>query len=87
MASLLKKDCLFKFDDDNRKEFKKIKEYIMLTLVLVILYYSKDFIIFSFTSKDTIFGVILQKNSDNMEQPIAFMSNILRDLEMQYAII
>ena len=87
MVGLLKKDCLFKINNDNRKEFKKIKEYIMLTLVLVILYYSKDFIIFSFTSKDTIFGVLLEKNRDNMEQPIAFMSNILRDLEMQYAII
>lgn len=45
---------------------------------------SKDFQIFSFTSKDTIVGVLLQKNDQDEEQPIAFMNKYLRDAELKY---
>jgi hypothetical protein len=48
--------------------------------------YSRDFIIFSFASQDTIAGVLLQKNKDDYEQPIAFMSKTLRDAELNYSI-
>jgi hypothetical protein len=41
--------------------------------------FSKDFIIFSFTSKDTIARVLLQKNDQGDEQPIAFMRKNIRD--------
>jgi hypothetical protein len=47
--------------------------------------YNQDFQIFSFASKDTIVGVLLQKNDENMEQPIAFMSKALRDSELKYS--
>jgi len=38
-----------------------------------------DFIIFSFASEHTIAIVLLQKNSDGHEKPIAFFSKALRD--------
>jgi hypothetical protein len=65
--------------------FKKIKDAIVTAPVLVSPDYSKDFHIFSFASKDTIVGVLLQKNDQNMEQPIAFMSKALRDEELKYS--
>jgi hypothetical protein len=65
--------------------FKKIKDAIVTAPVLVSPDYSKDFHIFSFASKDTIVGVLLQKNDQNMEQPIAFMSKELRDEELKYS--
>ena len=40
--------------------------------------------IYPYTSKDTIVGVLLQKNNKNHEQPIAFMSKNLRDVELKY---
>eukprot|EP00253_Pinus_taeda_P022815 PITA_22815 len=40
--------------------------------------------IFSFTSEDTIVGVLLQKNKDGHEQPIAFMSRALQNSELKY---
>jgi hypothetical protein len=83
---LLKKDALFKWDDCSKKYFKYIKEAITMTLVLVSPDYSQDFIIFSFASEDTIVGVLLQKNKDNNEKPIAFMSKTLRDVELKYTI-
>jgi hypothetical protein len=70
---------MFKWNDESREAFKKIKEAISSTPVLVSLDYNQDFQIFSFASEDTIAGVLLQKNEKNMEQPIAFMSKALRD--------
>lgn len=49
--------------------------------------FSKDFQIFYFASEDTIASVLLQRDDDNKENPIAFMSNPLRDAELKYAIM
>jgi hypothetical protein len=84
LSRLLKKYCEFKCGDKRKRSLKKIKEPIMSTLVLVSLDYFKDFIIFSFSSDDTIVGVLFQKNSDNMEKPNAFMSKNLRDAKFKY---
>jgi len=61
-------------------------EAIMMELVLVSPDYSRYFIIFSFSSVDTIVGVLMHKNNENFEQPIAFMSKTLRDIEINYTI-
>ena len=39
--------------------------------------FAKDFLIFTFASEHTIAGVLLQKNSEGHEQPIAFYSTTL----------
>jgi hypothetical protein len=67
--------------------FERIKEAITVAPVLVSPNFSRDFIIFSFSSKDTIAGVLLQKNDQGDEQPIAFMSKNLRDSELNYTIM
>ena len=46
--------------------------------------YSKEFLVYSYASEDTIAGVLLQKNDEKHEQPIAFMSKNLRDAELKY---
>jgi hypothetical protein len=46
--------------------------------------YSKDFLIFSFASPDTVAVVLLQINKDGLEQPIAYFSRALRDVEVRY---
>eukprot|EP00253_Pinus_taeda_P034527 PITA_34527 len=40
--------------------------------------------IFSFASENTIAGVLLQKNKDGHEQPIAFMSSALQNSKLKY---
>ena len=40
--------------------------------------------IYSYVSEDTLAAVLLQKNNENHEQPIAFMSKNLRDAELKY---
>jgi len=46
--------------------------------------YSKDFLIFSFASPDTVADVLLQTNDSGLEQPIAYFSRALRDVEVRY---
>ena len=43
--------------------------------------------IYSFASEYTIVGVLLQKNEQNLEQPIAFYMKALRDSTLKYDIM
>jgi hypothetical protein len=49
--------------------------------------YSKDFLIFSFASFDTVAAVLLQKNEEGREQPISFFNKALRDAKIRYEIM
>jgi hypothetical protein len=49
--------------------------------------YSKDFLVFSFSSFDTVAMVLLQKNEEGREQPISFFNKALRDAEIRYGIM
>ena len=73
IQNLLKKDVKFVWQEDGKKAFQEIKCAIARAPVLVSLDYSKDFMIFYFSSEDIIVGVLLQKNKDGHEQPIAFV--------------
>ena len=86
MNALLKRGIVFKWDDKSIKSFEDIKDAISQAPVLISPDYSRDFIIFSFTSQDTIAGVLLQKDVDDYEHPVAFMSKVLRDSELNYSI-
>ena len=55
--------------------------------VLISPSFTKDFLFFSFALEHNIAGVLLQKNLQNMEQPIAFFSGALRDSELKYNVI
>jgi hypothetical protein len=59
ILNLLKKDAKFEWCDEGRKYFKAIKDSITRSLVLISPNYSKDSSIFSFSSEDTIAGVLL----------------------------
>ena len=67
--------------------FKMIKEAIGRSLVFLNLNYYKDVHIFSFVYKDTIAGVLLQKNDEDKAQPIAFMIKALQNSELKYEIM
>ena len=49
--------------------------------------YTKYFYLFSFASEHTIAAVLLQKNSEGYEKPIAFFSKALRDAALNYNIM
>jgi len=54
---------------------------------LIIPDYTREFCIFSFASYDTLAAVLLQKNDEGVEQPMAFFSKTLRDAELRYDLI
>jgi hypothetical protein len=68
IIKLLKKDVKFEWKDEGKP--LNIKDSIGRSPMLISLDYSKDFQIFSFTSEDTIAGVLLQKNEEGQEQPL-----------------
>jgi hypothetical protein len=84
LLKLLKKDAKFEWTDEGRKAFKIIKDAIGKSPVLISPNFSKDFQIFSFASEDTIAGVLLQKNEEGQEKPIAFMRKALQNFELNY---
>lgn len=84
IQSLLKKDVRFVWQEDNKRAFQEIKGAIAKAPILVSPNYSKDFMIFSFASEDTIVSVLLQKNKESHEQPIAFMSRALQNSKLKY---
>jgi hypothetical protein len=54
---------------------------------LISLDFTKDFYLFSFAFEHTITAVLLQKNNEGYEQPIAFFSKALRDATLNYNIM
>jgi hypothetical protein len=87
LQKLLKKDVKFEWTEEGRRDFKSVKDEIGKSPVLISPNYAKYFQIFSFASEDTIAGVLLQKNDDGQEQPIAFMSKALQNSELNYTIM
>jgi hypothetical protein len=59
--------------------FAHINKFIAEAPVLASPNYLKEFLIFSFAFEHTIAAVLLQKNEEGFEQPIAFFSKSLRD--------
>jgi hypothetical protein len=63
MSALLKKDIAFIWDDKVPKYFEDIKNVV--SQVSISPDYSRYFMILSFSSQDTIAGVLLQKDVDD----------------------
>jgi hypothetical protein len=71
---MLKNDTKIKWDTESRQSFEQVKRALTQAPVLISPDFTKDFYLFSFASKHTIAIVLLQKNSEGYEQPIAFFS-------------
>jgi hypothetical protein len=84
---MLRKGNEVKWTVEPREAFDQIKKALSEAPMLISPDYSKDFLIFSFTSIDTVVVVLLQKNDAGMEQPISFFSRALRDVEIRYDIM
>jgi hypothetical protein len=81
---MLRKESEIKWTDSARSSFEAIKQAIMTSPTLINPDYTKDFYIFSFASYDTVAVVLLQKNEEGLEYPVAFFSKTLRDVELKY---
>lgn len=84
ITCMLKKSSEVKWTDQARSSFQAIKEAIGSAPVLISPNFDREFYIFSFASADTMAAVLLQKNDEGQEQPVAFFSRVLRDAETRY---
>jgi hypothetical protein len=87
ITDMLRKNSEVKWIAEAKAFFDHIKKVISEAPVLASLDYRKDFLIFSFSSEHTLAAVLLQKNEEGFEQPIAFFSKSLRDAELKYNIM
>jgi hypothetical protein len=87
ITTILRKGNEVKWTAQPKESFNQIKKTLTEEPVLIGPYYSKDFLIFSFSSCDTVAVFLLQKNVEGLEQPISFFSRALRDAEVKYDII
>jgi hypothetical protein len=83
---MLRKGNEVKWTTESRNYFNQIKRALTKAPMLINPDYSKEFLIFSFASTDTLVVVLLQRNSEGLEQPISFFSRALRDAKMRYDI-
>jgi hypothetical protein len=84
---MLKKDNEIKWTVEAKASFDPVKKAIREATILASPDYTKEFMIFSFTSEHTIIVVLLQKNEESFEHTISFFSKSLRDTETKYDIL
>jgi hypothetical protein len=87
ITTMLRKENEVKWTVESRESFNQIKKALTRAHMLASPDYSKDFLIFSFSSFDTVAVVLLQKNVEGMEKPISFFNNALRNAEVTYDIM
>jgi ribonuclease HI len=87
ITTMLRKGNKVRWTTEPRASFDQIKRALTETPVLISPDYSKEFLIFSFASFDTVAAVLLQKNEEGREQPIAFFGRELRDAESRNEIM
>lgn len=86
IAKMMKKGAEVKWTNEALEAFVSIKREIKEAPILKSPNFSKPFQVFSFASYHTIVAVVLQKNEEGHEQPIAFFSKSLQASELNYDI-
>jgi hypothetical protein len=87
ITNMLEKGNEIKCIYEARKSFEDIKVALTKAHVLASPNFEKDFILFSFASEHTILGVLLQKDDQGFEKPIAYYNKKLRDAPFKYDIM
>ena len=72
ITSMLRKEDEIKWTEQARNLFESIKKDIMEGPTLISPYYTNGFYIFSIASYDTVVAVMLQKDDEGFDNPIAF---------------
>eukprot|EP00253_Pinus_taeda_P002656 PITA_02656 len=67
ITKMLNKGADFKWKAEAKKSFEEIKKALTQAPVLISLDFTKEFMIFTFASEDTIAGVLLQKGSQEKQ--------------------
>jgi hypothetical protein len=67
---MIHKDVEFKWDDERKNSFNKIKATISRALVLRSPNFNRGFNVYTFTSNQSLAAVLTQKDDENNEAPM-----------------
>jgi len=84
MQLMMKKDIVYKWSDEAKKAFRRIKEAIAKAPALVSLDFGKDFFLYTFASNVSYATIPTQKKNKGNEFPISYMSSNLQGAELNY---
>ena len=82
---LVKKDVPFKWSDEQKNAFTEIWKAIEKALSLMSPDFSKDFILYTFSTDYSYAAFLTQKNHEDAEIPISFVSSTLKGAELNYS--
>lgn len=83
IKNMLKKDSVVKWTEEAVNYFNLVKLALSSAQILINPDYTQDFILFSFASDHTMVVVLMQKR-DQLEKPISFFSQNIRDVALKY---
>ena len=84
LQKMIRKDAEFKWNIDEKQSFHDILKAIAEAPTLTSPDFSKPFILYTFASDSSYAAVLIQKNQENNEAPIAFTSSGLNGAELNY---
>ena len=87
LQEMIKKDSNFKWSKEGKEAFDKIKEAIAEARTLRSPNFDNEFILYTFASNHSIVVVLTQKNEDEEEFLVSFMSTRLQRAELKYPTI
>ena len=85
LNQLMKKDIRFKWDPPTHQDFESIKQSIAFSPLLVSPDPSKDFVMYTNSSEETISAILLQKDHEENLRPIAFVIQNLKTHKLNYS--
>jgi hypothetical protein len=87
LQKMIRKDANFKWDDERKDAFNNIKASISRASVLRSPNFNRDFSLYTFAFDQSLAAVLTQKDDDNNEAPVSFMSTNIQGVELNYPTI
>ena len=84
---MIRKDVEFKWDYERKDAFNNIKAVISQASVLQSPDFNRDFSLYMFSSNQSLVAVLTQKDDDNNEAPVSFMSTNFQGVELNHPTI
>ena len=84
LQDMIKKDVLFRWFDIQKDAFSNMNNAIMDVPALMLPYFSKYFILYTFSTDFSYVAMLTQKNAEDVEIPISFMSSTFEGAELNY---
>lgn len=84
MQLMVKKDVVYKWNDEAKKSFQRIKEAIAEAPALVSPNFDEEFSLYTFSPDVSYVAILTQNNDDGNEVPISYMISNLQGEELNY---